>query len=69
MKRPSHDLLMQATEALSRAREVEQAAGNLGVAMVVNDVTLALFKVALDDEVDALANRAYAERYPEDGAA
>lgn len=67
-KRPSHDLLMQAEELLGKARDVERDAGNKGVAMVLNDLTLGIFKVALDTELDALADRAYAARFPEDVA-
>lgn len=64
MKRPSHELLMQAQELLGQARDVEQAAGNRGVAMLCNDLTVNLFQIALSTEVDELANRACDERYP-----
>lgn len=65
-KRPSHDLLMQAQELLSQARGVERDAGHPGVAMVINDFVIALFKVALDSEIDQQADALYAERFPED---
>jgi hypothetical protein len=64
VKRASHDLLMQASEALIRAREVEQEAGNRGVAMVLNDMTVGIFQLALSPNADELANRACDERYP-----
>lgn len=67
MKRASHDLLMQAQAALGKARDVEQQAGNRGVAMVLNDMALGIFQVALSPDADELANRACDERYP-DGA-
>lgn len=67
-QRPSHDLLMKAQELLGEAREVERAAGNRGVSMVINDLTLGIFRIAIDTDVDDLANRAYAARYPEDAA-
>lgn len=65
-KRPSHDLLMQAQELLGRARDVEQDGGHKGVAMVLNDLTLGIFKVAIDNDIDDLADALYAERHPED---
>lgn len=68
MKRVSHDLLMQAQEALGKARDAERQAGNKGVAMVLNDFALGVFRVALDDDVERMADAAYAERYPEDVA-
>lgn len=68
MTRPSHDLLMQAQAILGQARDVEQAAGNRGVAMVLNDLNLNVFQIALDDEIDELANRACDVRYPQAGA-
>lgn len=64
MKRPSHDLLMQAQAALGDAREVERQAGNRGVAMVLNDLALGVFRVALDTEIDEVANAAHDQRYP-----
>jgi hypothetical protein len=64
VRRPSHELLMEAQEKLSRARDAEQDAGNRGVAMILNDLALALFKVALDDEIDEAANRACDARFP-----
>ena len=63
--RPSHDLLMRAQELLSQARQVERDAGNNGAAMVINDLVIGLFKIAIDTEFDELANRAYRARYPE----
>lgn len=63
-RRPSHDLLMQAQEALGKAREAEQDAGNRGVAMLLNDMTLAVFQVALSTTIDEVANRACDERFP-----
>jgi hypothetical protein len=68
VKRPSHDLLMQVTDLLAKARDVEREAGNLGTAMVFNDLNLAIFKAALDTEFDARANAECAARYPEGGA-
>jgi hypothetical protein len=62
-KRPSHELLMQAQELLSQARDVEREAGNRGVAMLVNDMALHLFQIVLVPEIDELANRACDERY------
>lgn len=64
MARPSHDLLMQATEALTRAYQIEQESGNRGVAMVLNDMTVSIFQVALSTEIDTLANAACDQRYP-----
>jgi hypothetical protein len=55
---------MRAQELLGQARDVEQAAGNLGASMVLNDVTLSLFQIALLTDFDDLANRAHAARYP-----
>jgi hypothetical protein len=64
VSRPSHDLLMQAQEILGRARDAELSAGNPGVAMVLNDMTVGIFQVALSTEIDDVANRAHAQRYP-----
>jgi hypothetical protein len=50
--RPSHDALMAAQEALGNARNIEQAAGNNLVAELLNQLTLAVFKVALQDDLD-----------------
>lgn len=62
-QRPSHEFVMQAQDALGEARNAEQAAGNFGVAMVLNDLVLSLFQIALNDEFDDLANAAYEKRY------
>jgi hypothetical protein len=62
--RPSHELLMHAQELLGQARDIEQAAGNRGVAMVLNDLNLNVFQVALSSEIDELANAACDVRYP-----
>jgi hypothetical protein len=67
-QRPSHNLLMQAQEALGKARDAERDAGNRGVAMVLNDMALDVFKVALSTEIDDLANRVYDQRYPSEVA-
>lgn len=64
-QRPSHEHLMRAQEALGDARDAEQKAGNLGAAMVLNDVCLSVFQIALLEEFDALANRAFADRFPD----
>lgn len=63
-RRPSHELLMQATEALSQARDAERLAGNKGAAMVINNFVVSLFQIALDDAFDELANRAYDAKFP-----
>lgn len=64
-RRPSHDALMRAQDALGDARQAEEEAGNHGAAMVLNDLVISLFQIALSDEFDDLANRAFAARYPE----
>jgi hypothetical protein len=51
-RRPSHDALMAAQEALGNARNIEQAAGNNLVAELLNQLTLTVFKVALQDDLD-----------------
>lgn len=51
VKRPSHDHLMAATEALGLARDAEQAAGNGDLAMGLNSMSLMLFKTAIDSSI------------------
>jgi hypothetical protein len=62
--RPSFEMLMKAQEVLSEARDLESKAGHKGAAMVLNDLTLSLFQIALSDEFDALADAACEIRYP-----
>lgn len=49
-KRPSHDQLLKAIEALGAARDVEQVAGNHEVASSINMLVISLF--ALVTRVD-----------------
>lgn len=62
-QRVSHELLMQAQQTLSEASKAERDAGNRGVAMVLNELVLTVFRVALSSDLDETANRAYDERY------
>ena len=62
--RPSFDLLMQAQEKLGDARDAEAAAGNRGVAMVLNRLVLSVFQLAMDTEIDEVANAACDKQYP-----
>lgn len=62
--RPSFDLLMKAQEVLGKARDLESKAGHKGAAMVLNDLTVSLFQIALSSEFDALADAACEIRYP-----
>jgi hypothetical protein len=55
---------MQAQKLLGQASDVELKAGNKGAWMVLNDLVLSMFQIAIGTEFDELANRAYAARYP-----
>ena len=59
MSRPSHDALMAAQEQLGQARDIERDAGNLAVSRYLNDLTLSIFRVSLDEEMDAHLTEAY----------
>lgn len=50
--RPSHAELMAAQEALGKARDIEAAAGNAIVSELLNEFVLAIFKVAIQDDLD-----------------
>lgn len=63
--RPSFDLLMRAQCLLGDAREVERAAGNRGAWMVLNEMAISIFQIAIGTEFDDLANAAYDRRYPD----
>lgn len=62
--RPSFELLMQAQDLLGQAREAERAAGNRGAWMVLNEMTISLFQIAIGREFDDVANAAYDRNYP-----
>jgi hypothetical protein len=61
-QRASHRQLMAAQEQLGKARDIETRAGRLGAADVLNSLVVSLFQIALDDEFDQLADRAYSAR-------
>ncbi|WP_431976143.1 hypothetical protein [Micromonospora haikouensis] len=60
---------MQAQEALSKAREAEQDAGNTAMARTLNELVLTVFRLALDDEMDDILSRAWATRDATDNLA
>jgi hypothetical protein len=45
--RPSHDELLEAQDALGRARDKEFAAGNQVLGMQLNELVISLFQFAL----------------------
>lgn len=66
-RRPSHDALMAAQEALGQARDIEQAAGNGPVSRMLNQLTLLVFKVAIQTDIDG--HLLLAEQMKEPGGA
>jgi hypothetical protein len=59
-RRPSHDYLMAAQEALGEARQIEQDAGNEAMARFLNQMVLAVFRLAIQSDIDAELTAAYA---------
>lgn len=51
---PSFEKLMAAQELLSRAREVEQAAGHPAVSQVLNSFVISLFQLALMEDAESV---------------